>query len=210
MFKILISDKLEKEGLDILTADSRFTVDCKFGISADELKRIIKDYDALIVRSGTQVTSRIIEAADRLKVIGRAGVGLDNVDLQAATNKGIVAMNTPAGNTTSTAEQTMSLIMALSRNIPQAVASLKSGKWERSKFTGVELHGKVLGIVGLGRIGSTVAKMAKAFGMVILGYDPYLSEEIAQKNGITLVDLNEIYKSADFITEIGRASCRER
>ena len=114
MFKILISDKLEKEGLDILTADKRFTVDCKFGIPADELQKVIKDYDALIVRSGTQVTAQIIDAADRLKVIGRAGVGLDNVDLTAATKKGIVAMNTPAGNTTSTAEQTMSLIMALS------------------------------------------------------------------------------------------------
>lgn len=200
MFKILISDKLEKEGIDILTADNRFTVDCKFGISAEELQKIIKDYDALIVRSGTQVTAQIIEAADRLKVIGRAGVGLDNVDLPAATKKGIVAMNTPAGNTTSTAEQTMSLIMALARNIPQAVASLKAGKWERSKFTGIELHGKVLGIIGLGRIGSTVAKMAQAFGMTILGFDPYLSAEIAQKNGIKLVDLNEIYKTADFIT----------
>ena len=200
MFKILISDKLEKEGIDILTADNRFTVDCKFGISADELKKIIKDYDALIVRSGTQVTADIIDAADRLKVIGRAGVGLDNVDLPAATKKGIVAMNTPAGNTTSTAEQTMSLIMALSRNIPQAVASLKAGKWERSKFTGVELYGKTLGIVGLGRIGSTLAKMAQAFGMVVLGYDPYLSQEIAKKNGIKLVDLTEIYKTSDYIT----------
>ncbi|MDE2027204.1 MAG: phosphoglycerate dehydrogenase [Candidatus Omnitrophica bacterium] len=200
MFKILVSDKLEKEGLDILAADKRFTVDCKFGLPADELKKIIGDYDALIVRSGTQVTSPIIEAADKLKVIGRAGVGLDNVDLPAATKKGVVAMNTPAGNTTSTAEHTMSLIMALSRNIPQAVASLKSGKWERSKFTGVELYGKVLGIIGLGRIGSTVAKMAQGYGMITLGFDPYLSAEIAAKNGIKLVDLNEIYKTADYIT----------
>ena len=200
MFKILISDKLEKEGIDILTADARFTVDCKFGIPVDELKKIIKDYDALIVRSGTQVTAEIIDAAVKLKVIGRAGVGLDNVDLEAATKKGIVAMNTPVGNTTSTAEQTMSLIMSLSRNIPQAVASLKSGKWERAKFTGVELNGKVLGIVGLGRIGSTLAKMAQAFGMTILGYDPYLSVEIAKKKGIALVNLEEIYKTADYIT----------
>ncbi|MBF0503923.1 MAG: phosphoglycerate dehydrogenase [Candidatus Omnitrophica bacterium] len=200
MPKILISDKLEKEGIDILTADGKFTVDCKFGISADELKKIIKDYDGLIVRSGTQVTAQIIEAADKLKVIGRAGVGLDNVDLEAATKKGIVAMNTPAGNTTSTAEHTMSMIMALSRNIPQAVASLRAGKWERSKFTGIELHGKVLGIIGLGRIGSTVAKMAQAFGMVTIGYDPYLSVEVAAKNGIRVVDLNELYKTSDYIT----------
>ena len=200
MFKILISDKLEKEGLDILTSDKNFQVDCKFGITAAELKNIIKDYDALIVRSGTQVTADILESANKLKVIGRAGVGLDNVDLSAATKKGVVAMNTPAGNTTSTAEHTFSLIMALSRNIPQAVASLKAGKWERSKFTGVELYGKILGIVGLGRIGTTVAKMAQAFGMVTIGYDPYLSAEIAAKNGIKLVELEEIYKAADYIT----------
>lgn len=200
MYKILISDKLEKEGLDILTADGQFQVDCKFGIPAAELKSIIKDYDALIVRSGTQVTADILESADKLKVIGRAGVGLDNVDLPSATKKGVVAMNTPAGNTTSTAEHTMSMIMALSRNIPQAVASLRGGKWERSKFTGVELYGKTLGIVGLGRIGTTVAKMAQAFGMVTIGYDPYLSAEIAAKNGIKLVELDEIYKTADYIT----------
>ncbi|MBI3601893.1 MAG: phosphoglycerate dehydrogenase [Candidatus Omnitrophica bacterium] len=200
MFKILVSDKLEKEGLDILTADKNFQVDCKFGMTAAQLKSIIKDYDALIVRSGTQVTADILEVADKLKVIGRAGVGLDNVDLLAATKKGVVAMNTPAGNTTSTAEHTISLIMALSRNIPQAVASLKTGKWERSKFTGVELYGKILGIIGLGRIGTTVAKMAQAFGMVTIGYDPYLSIEIAAKNGIKLVELKEIYKTADYIT----------
>ena len=200
MFKILVSDKLEKEGLDILTADKNFQVDCKFGIPAAELKSVIKDYDALIVRSGTQVTAEIIEGAHKLKVIGRAGVGLDNVDLSAATKKGVVAMNTPAGNTTSTAEHTFSLIMALSRNIPQAVASLKAGKWERSKFTGVELYGKTLGVIGLGRIGTTVAKMAQAFGMVTIGYDPYLSAEIAAKNGIKLVELDEIYKTADYIT----------
>jgi len=200
MFKILVSDKLEKEGLDILTADKDFQVDCKFGIPAAELKSIIKDYDALIVRSGTQVTADILESADKLKVIGRAGVGLDNVDLVAATKKGVVAMNTPAGNTTSTAEHTMSMIMALSRNIPQAVASLRAGKWERAKFNGVELYGKTLAIIGLGRIGTTVAKMAQAFGMVTIGYDPFLSAEIAAKNGIKLVELDEIYKTADYIT----------
>jgi D-3-phosphoglycerate dehydrogenase / 2-oxoglutarate reductase len=200
MFKVLISDKLEKEGLDILTAEKSIQVDCKFGIPAAELKSIIKDYDAIIVRSGTQVTADIIEAAGKLKVIGRAGVGLDNVDLDAATKKGVVAMNTPAGNTTSTAEHTMSMILALSRNIPQAVASVRAGKWERSKFNGVELHGKTLGILGLGRIGSTVAKMAQAFGMVTIGYDPFLTAEMAAKNGIKLVDLEELYKTSDYIT----------
>jgi len=200
MFKVLISDKLEKEGLDIFAEEKNITVDCKFGIPAAELKSIIKDYDALIVRSGTQVTAEIIDAATKLKVIGRAGVGLDNVDLPAATKKGIVAMNTPAGNTTSTAEHTMSMILCLSRNIAPAVASVKAGKWERAKFTGVELYGKTLGIVGLGRIGSTVAKMAQGFGMKTIGYDPFLSAEIASKNGISLVDLDTLYKNADYIT----------
>ena len=164
---ILISDKLADEGMNILKAVKDFKVDCKFGLSPEELKTIIKDYHGLIVRSGTKVTADILDAADQLKVIGRAGVGMDNVDLKAATKKGVVAMNTPSGNTTATAEHTMSMILALSRNIPQAYASMKAGKWDRSKFGGVELYGKKLGIIGLGRIGSTVAKFAKAFGMEI-------------------------------------------
>jgi len=198
--RILISDKLASEGVDILKAVEGFEVDCKFGIKPDELKAVIKDYDALIIRSGTKVTADILQVANRLKVIGRAGVGLDNVDLKAATQKGIVAMNTPAGNTTSTAEQTMSLILALSRNIPQACASLKAGKWERSKFGGVELHGKTLGVIGLGRIGSTVSGMAKAFGMKILAYDPFLSMEVADKVGVEMVELEDLIKRADYIT----------
>ncbi|MCX5681037.1 MAG: phosphoglycerate dehydrogenase, partial [Candidatus Omnitrophica bacterium] len=160
MFKILISDKLATEGLQILKAVKEFQVDFKAGISPEDLKSTIKDYDALIIRSETKVTAEIIEAASKLKFIGRAGVGVDNVDLKDTKKKGIVVMNTPGGNTTATAEQTMSLILALSRNIPQACASLKAGKWERSKFTGVELYGKTLGVVGLGRIGSTVVRMA--------------------------------------------------
>lgn len=200
MFKILISDKLAPEGVNILSEVKDFQVDCKYGISPEELKGIIKDYDALIIRSGTTVTADILEAANRLKVIGRAGVGLDNVDLKAATKKGVVAMNTPAGNTTSTAEHTMSMILALSRNIPQACASLKSGKWERTKFGGVELYGKTLGVVGFGRIGSTVAKMAKGFGMRILTYDPYLSAEVAQNVGAEVLTLEELLKRADYIT----------
>jgi len=200
MFKILISDKLAQEGVDILKSVKEFQVDCKYGISPEELKNVIKDYDALIIRSGTEVTADIIAAADKLKVIGRAGVGLDNVDLPAATKKGIVAMNTPAGNTTSTAEHTMSMILALSRNIPQACASLKAGKWERSKFGGVELYGKTLGIVGLGRIGSTVAKFAKAFGMKVIAFDPYLSAEVAKNIGAEVSTLENIVKTADYIT----------
>ena len=198
--KILISDKLAQEGLDILKAVKEFEVDCKYNLKPEELKSIIKNYDALIIRSATTVTADIIEAADKLKVIGRAGVGLDNVDLKAATKKGIVAMNTPGGNTTSTAEHTMSLILALSRNIPQACASLKSGKWERSKFEGVELYGKTLGIIGLGRIGSSVARMCKSFGMKIIAYDPFLSIEIASKLGVTVVEFEELIRTSDYIT----------
>ncbi len=200
MFKILVSDKLAEEGLEILKAVKDFQVDCKYGLKPEELKSVIKDYDALIVRSSTEVTADIVEAAKKLRFIGRAGVGLDNVDLSAATKKGIVAMNTPAGNTTSTAEHTFSMILALSRNIPQACASLKAGKWDRSKFNGVELYGKTLGIIGFGRIGSTVAKFAKTFGMEVIVFDPYLSVEVAKQRGVDMVDLQVVLKKADYIT----------
>ncbi|MCA9400657.1 MAG: phosphoglycerate dehydrogenase [Candidatus Omnitrophica bacterium] len=198
--KILISDKLATEGVDILKSVDGFDVDCQFGITPDELKKIIKDYDALIIRSGTNVTEEILACADKLKFIGRAGVGLDNVDLKAATKKGIVAMNTPAGNTTSTAEHTMSMILALSRNIPQAYASMKAGRWDRSKFSGVELYGKTLGVIGLGRIGSTVAKFAQAFGMQVIAYDPFLSLEVANKKGVEAVEFEDLLKRSDYIT----------
>ena len=200
MLKILITDKLAQEGIDVLKGVKEFEVVAKAGLKPDELKAIIKDYDALIIRSATTVTADIIEAADKLKVIGRAGVGLDNVDLKAATKKGIVAMNTPGGNTTSTAEHTMSLILALSRNIPQAYASLKASKWERSKFEGVELYGKTLGIIGLGRIGSTVGRMCKSFGMKIIAYDPFLSMEVASKLGVEVVELEELIRTSDYIS----------
>ncbi len=198
--KILVSDKLAEEGLKILREGDLFEVDTKYDLKPEELKKIIGGYDALIVRSGTQVTEEIIEAAAGLKVIGRAGVGLDNVDLKAATKKGIIAMNTPGGNTTSTAEHAFSLIMALARNIPQAHGSMKAGKWDRGKFQGVELYGKTLGIIGLGRIGSTVAKFAQGFGMTIKAYDPFLSPEMAAKKGIAVTPLEDLIKNSDFIT----------
>src|SRR3989338_8728210 len=197
---ILISDKLAEEGIQILKAVKEFKVDCRFGISPEELKTVIKDYDALIIRSATKVTEDILHATGNLRVIGRAGVGLDNVDLKAATQKGIVVMNTPAGNTTSTAEHTMSMILALSRNIPQACASMKAGRWDRSKFSGVELYGKKMGIIGFGRIGSTVAKFAKSFGMEVSAYDPYLSVEVATKKCVAMVELEELLKGSDYIT----------
>ncbi|MBF0122335.1 MAG: phosphoglycerate dehydrogenase [Candidatus Omnitrophica bacterium] len=198
--KVLVSDKLAEEGLKILREGDVFEVDTKYDLKPEDLKKIIGEYDALIVRSGTQVTEEIIEAAGKLKVIGRAGVGLDNVDLKAATKKGIIAMNTPGGNTTSTAEHAFSLIMALARNIPQAHGSMKAGKWERNKFQGVELYGKTLGVIGLGRIGSTVAKFAQGFGMAIKAYDPFLSPEMAAKRGITMSTLEDLFKNSDFIT----------
>lgn len=200
MYKILVSDAMSEEGLKVLKDEKEFQVDVKLKLPPEELKAIIKDYDALLVRSSTKVTKDIIEAATKLKVIGRAGVGLDNVDAEAASKRGIIVMNTPAGNTISTTEQTMSLILALSRNIPQSNASLKEGKWDRNKYMGVELYGKTLGIVGLGRIGSEVAKRAASFGMKIMAYDPYLTVERANELGVELADLKEIIKESDYIT----------
>jgi D-3-phosphoglycerate dehydrogenase len=198
--KILVSDPLSEEGLKIIKEVKEFQVDIKTELKPEELKGIIKDYDALIVRSTTKVTKDVIDAAAQLKVIGRAGVGLDNVDLNAATQKGIIVMNTPAGNTISTAEHTMSMILALSRNIPQANASTKKGEWKRSKFMGVELYNKILGIVGFGRIGSEVAKRALSFGMKVLAYDPFLSKEIAEGLGVEVVELTELCERSDYIT----------
>jgi len=200
MIKILVSDKLSEEGLKILESVKEFQVDVKTELKPEELKGIIKDYEALLVRSATKVTRDIIDAASKLKVIGRAGVGLDNVDLEAATQKGIIVMNTPAGNTISTAEHAFSMILALSRNIPQASASTKKGEWKRSKFMGVELYAKTLGIVGFGRIGKEVAKRAVSFGMQVLAYDPFLSKEVAESLGIKVVELNELFQHSDYIT----------
>ncbi|MBN1871122.1 MAG: phosphoglycerate dehydrogenase [Candidatus Omnitrophica bacterium] len=198
--RILVSDPLAEQGIKILEAQKDFAVEMKVKLPPEELKKIIKDYDALIVRSATKVTADIISSADRLKIIGRAGVGIDNVDVEAASKRGIIVMNAPAGNTISTAEHTVSMILALSRNIPQAYSSMKEGKWDRKTFMGTELYGKTLGIVGLGRIGAEVAKRALSFKMKILGFDPYLSEEKAKKMDIELVDFNTLIKNSDYIT----------
>lgn len=200
MYKILISDKLSQEGIDVFRNEADFQVDIKLGLKPDELKAIIADYDALVVRSDTQVSSEIISSASKLKVVGRAGVGLDNIDIPAATRASIIVMNTPDGNTISAAEHTMAMVLSLARNIPEANASMKSGKWERAKFMGVELNGKTLGIIGLGRIGSEVAKRARSFGMKLVAYDPFSSIEKADSIGAELVSLEELLKSSDFIT----------
>ncbi len=196
--KVLVSDPLSNEGLEILK--EHFTVDVSTGLSEEELVKIIKDYDALVIRSGTQVTQKIIEAADKLKVIGRAGVGVDNVDVDAATRKGIIVTNSPEGNMISAAEHTIAMMMSMSRNIPQANASLKAREWKRNKFTGVEVKGKILGVIGLGRIGSEVAKRASGLEMKLMGYDPFISEKRAVELGVKLATVNEIAKAADYIT----------
>ncbi len=199
-YKILISDKLSQEGISVFTADADFHVDIKLGMKPDELKAVIADYDALVVRSETQVSADVISSATKMKVVGRAGVGLDNIDIPAATRAGIIVMNTPDGNTISAAEHTMAMMMSLARNIPQANASLKSGKWERPKFMGVELLGKTLGIIGLGRIGSEVAKRARGFGMKLVAYDPFASPEKANTLGVEIVSLETLLQESDFIT----------
>lgn len=197
--KVLISDTLSEEGMEVLKKRG-IAYDVKTKLPPAELKKIIDNYDALLVRSGTKVTAEIISGCKNLKVIGRAGVGIDNVDLEAATKQGIVVMNTPGGNTISTAEHTMSMLLALARNIPQAAVSLKNGQWERTKFMGIEVASKCLGIIGLGRIGTEVAKRALAFNMKVIAFDPYLSTKKAQQLGIELMEIEEVLNRADFIT----------
>ncbi len=200
MFKILVSDKLAEQGLEILKKEPQFEVDYKPGMSKEELMEIIGNYDAIVIRSATKLPREVLEKANKLKAIGRAGIGVDNVDIDAATEKGIVVMNTPHGNTITTAEHTIAMMMSLTRNIPQATASMKSGKWEKSKFMGTEIFNKTLGILGLGNIGTIVADRARGLKMKIIGYDPYISEETALKKGIKLVSFDELLAESDFIT----------
>jgi len=198
--KVLISDSLADEGIERLREEKDIEVDVKTDLKPDELKKIIGEYDALIVRSSTKVNEDIINAANRLKVIARAGTGIDNVDIEAATRKGIIVMNVPGGNTISAAENTIAMLLSMSRNIPQANASMKAGKWEKKKFTGVEVRGKTLGIIGLGRIGSEVAKMAQGLGMHTIGYDPFVSAENAKRMGVEYKKLDELFRQSDYIT----------
>ncbi len=199
MAKILVSDPLSEEGLEILK-NSGFPVDVKPGLSEDELCEIIGDYDCLIIRSGTKVTAKVIAAADKLRIIGRAGVGVDNIDVPAATDKGILVMNTPSANILSAAEHSCAMLLALARNIPFAHESMHKGEWKRSKFTGVEMNGKVLGIIGVGRVGGEVAKRMKAFNMTMIGYDPFLPKEVADAIGVRLTTLDEVISTSDFMT----------
>ncbi len=196
--KILVSDPLAEQGIEILK--NEFEVDVATGLKPEELIKRIGNYEALIVRSETQVTKDVINAGKKLKIIGRAGVGVDNIDVNAATERGIIVVNAPEGNTISAAEHTIAMMMSMSRNIPQANASLKSKKWDRKKFMGVEVRDKILGIVGLGRIGSEVAKRALGLEMKILAYDPFISQERANELGVELTTVEDIVKRADYIT----------
>lgn len=198
--KILVSDKLAPEGLEILKKAPGVSVEYKTGMKPEELKAMIGDYDALIVRSATKATREIIEAGKNLRAIGRAGIGVDNVDVETATKRGIVVMNTPGGNAVTTAEHTISLLMALARKIPQAYVSLKEKKWEKGKFEGVEVMGKTLGVIGLGNIGRIVADRALGLKMKVIGYDPFVTPEMARSLGVEWVNLDELFRRSDFIT----------
>ena len=199
MAKILVSDPIDAQCAEIFKGEG-FDVVVKTGLSTDDLKKIIPEYEALVVRSSTKVTADIISAATKLKMIGRAGAGVDNIDVAAATRRGIIVMNTPGGNTISTAEHTISMMLSLARNIPQADQSLKKGEWNRKKYVGVELFEKTLGVLGLGKVGKEVAIRCASFGMKILAYDPILSPEAAREIGVELVGLPELLGRSDFIT----------
>ncbi|HEX7118304.1 MAG TPA: phosphoglycerate dehydrogenase [Longimicrobiales bacterium] len=199
-YRIMIADRISAEGLEPLRADERFDVVERTGLKGEELARALVGFDAVIVRSATRITRESLAYVDRLKVIGRAGVGVDNIDLDAATEKGIAVLNAPSGNTISAAELTMALLLSLVRRVPAADRSMKAGEWDRKSFTGVELYGKTLGLVGAGRIGGAVAKRARGFGMSVVAYDPFLSEERARSLEIELAPLDEVLRRADVLS----------
>jgi D-3-phosphoglycerate dehydrogenase len=198
--KILVSDTLAPEGLAVFKNAPGFEVDVRVGLKPEELKKICEKYDGWVIRSGTKITAELIEAAKNLKVIGRAGVGYENIDAEAASKRGIVVMNTPGGNNVTTGEHTVALMMALARHIPQAVASLKGGKWERNKFVGVELCNKTLGVIGLGNVGRIVAERAAGLRMKVLGYDPFIATENIARMGVEPGTLEDVIAKSDFIT----------
>src|SRR5262249_32046522 len=198
--KVLVAADLSAEGPDILRAAEGLSVDVRPGLSQSQLESAIADYDALAVRSATQVTGRVIRAGTRLKVIGRAGVGVDNIDLAAANKAGVVVMNTPGGNTITVAELALAMMMALSRHIPQATASVKQGKWEKKRLQGRELFNKTLGVIGIGNIGSVLVDRCLGMKMKVLAYDPYISEEAARRMGTQLVALDDLLARSDYVS----------
>src|SRR5205807_4384809 len=199
MTRVLVAENIGRSGIELL--ERHFDVEVANGWSPDELAERIGEYEGILIRSGTKLNGELIDRAGRLRVIGRAGVGVDNVDVPAATKRGIVVANAPQSNVVTAAEHTMALLLALARNIPQAHASLSSGKWERSKFSGVELYEKTLGILGFGRIGQLVAPRARPFGMHVIAFDPFVSAERYRELGVEKVaSLDQLYAQSDFIT----------
>ncbi|QBD82313.1 phosphoglycerate dehydrogenase [Ktedonosporobacter rubrisoli] len=199
--KILITDRIAHEGIDLLRAQlPEAQIDERPGLKPEQLKAAIGDYHALIVRSETQVTAEVLAAATNLKIVGRAGVGVDNIDTEAATRQGIIVVNSPTGNIIAAAEHSIAMLMSLARHVPGANASMKAGKWEKSRFLGVEVRNKVLGVVGLGKVGMAVARRAQGLEMQIIAFDPFVAPEQARKNGVTMLSLEELLQQADFIT----------
>jgi D-3-phosphoglycerate dehydrogenase len=199
-FRVLIADDLSARGQEILNASSKIQADMKVGLKPAELVQIIGQYDGLVVRSATKVTAEILEAASKLKIVGRAGIGVDNIDVKAASRRGVIVENTPSGNAVTTAEHALCLLMALVRHIPQATASMKGGKWDKKKYQGTEIYEKNLGVVGLGNIGRIVADRARGLKMKVLAHDPFIGKDAATALGVELVSLDELYARADFIT----------
>jgi D-3-phosphoglycerate dehydrogenase len=198
--KVLVSDNLGEAGIKMFESEPGFEVDVNTGLEPDALKAIIEDYDALVIRSATKVTEDLLEAAKNLKVIGRAGIGLDNVDISAATKRGALVMNTPTGNVITTAEHTIAMMMALTRNIPWGTTTLKDGKWEKKKLQGREIYHKVLGVIGFGKIGSIVADRARGLKMRVIVHDPYIPAETIEKAGFEAVSIEDLYARSDYIT----------
>lgn len=198
--KILVADRISPIGVDLFKAQDGFEVIEAYGSTPEQLLELVKDVDAIAVRSDTRITAEVVAAAPKLKVVGRAGVGVDNIDIEAATDGGVIVMNTPTGNTLATAELTFTHMLCGTRPIVQACAGMRAGRWDRKKFTGSELSQKTLGILGMGRIGAEVAKRAQAFNMTVLGYDPYLTESRAKTLGVKLSSLDEVIENADYIT----------
>src|SRR5258708_52925 len=199
--KILITDRIAQEGIDLLHSQlPEAQIDELIGLKAEQLKSVIGDYTALIVRSETQVTGDILAAAKRLKIVGRAGVGVDNIDTEAATRLGIMVVNSPTGNIVAAAEHTIAMLMALARHLPGANSSIKAGKWEKNRFLGVEVRNKTLGIIGLGKVGAEVAQRAQGLAMRVIAFDPYVAPEHASKLCVTMLTMEEVLQQADFVT----------
>jgi D-3-phosphoglycerate dehydrogenase len=199
-FRVLITDEMSTRAGEILAESPAIEVDVRFGLAAGDLKAIIGDYDGLLVRSRSKVTADVIEAGKRLKIIGRAGIGVDNIDVTAASRRGVIVENAPSGNAVTTAEHAICLLLSLARHIPQATGSMKGGKWEKTKFSGTEIMGKTIGVMGLGNIGRIVADRAAGLKMKVIAFDPFIGREAAARLGVELCDLDELLRRADFIT----------